>query len=186
MEDSTATWGAVYLRDDLGAAAAVGGLAFIALQALQTVGRLVGDRLVTRYGDRAVARVGATLAGIAMTAALAVPGQITTVVAFGVVGLGIATLIPASLRTADDIPGLPRGAGMTVVGTIDRVGIMAAPPLIGLVADAYSLRVGLAVIPVAAVLALLLTAALPPDPARSRRRGDDRTPPEQLFERPRP
>jgi MFS family permease len=167
MEDATATWGAVYLRDDLGAAAAVGGLAFIALQSLQTVGRLIGDRLVTRYGDRAVARAGATVAGVAMTAALAVPEQVTTIVAFGAVGLGIATLIPASLRTADDIPGLPRGAAMTAVGTVDRVAIMAAPPLIGLVADAYSLRVGLTIIPVAAAVALLLTPALPASPVRA-------------------
>ena len=66
MEDTTAAWGGVYLREELGAAAAVSGLGFIALQSTQTVGRLLGDRVVTRYGDRAVARAGAALAGVAM------------------------------------------------------------------------------------------------------------------------
>ena len=47
MEDTTAAWGGVYLREELGAAAAVSGLGFIALQSTQTVGRLLGDRVVT-------------------------------------------------------------------------------------------------------------------------------------------
>ena len=161
MEDSTATWGAVYLRDDLGAAAAVSGLGFIALQTTQTIGRLLGDRVVTRYGDRAVARAGTVLAGAAMATALAFPGIAITVLALGVVGLGIGTLIPGSLRAADDIPGLPRGVGLSLVGMVPRVAILVAPPLVGIVADASSLRTGLLVIPLAAVVILLLARALP-------------------------
>jgi MFS family permease len=166
MEDATATWGAVYLREELGAAAAVSGLGFIALQGFQTIGRLLGDRVVTRYGDRTVARAGAALAGAAMAGALAVPTVATTVLAFGAVGLGIGTLIPASLRTADDVPGLPRGVGLSLVGTVDRLAILAAPVLIGVTADAYSLRAALLVIPLAAALVLLLAPALPAFPAR--------------------
>jgi MFS family permease len=165
MEDAGATWSAVYLREDLGAAAAVAGLGFIALQATQTFGRLVGDRLVTRYGDRAVARAGAGVAGIAMALALAVPTPVTTIMAFGAVGLGIGTLIPASLRTVNDIAGLPTGVGLTLVGTIERFAILAAPPIIGVAADAYGLRVGLLAIPLAAAVVFVLSHALPESPA---------------------
>jgi fucose permease len=160
MEEAGGTWGALYLRGELGAAAGVSGLGFIALQALQTVGRLAGDGLVTRYGDRAVARAGATLAGVAVVAALAAPSVIATVVAFGLVGLGIGTIIPASLRTADDLPGLGGGAGITIVGSVNRVALLAVPPIIGLVADAYSLRAALVAMPLAAVAVLLLSPAL--------------------------
>ena len=166
MEDSTATWGAVYLREELGAAAAVSGLGFIALQASQTVGRLIGDRVVTRYGDRAVARAGAALAGAAMAGALAAPGIATTVLALGAVGLGIGTLIPGSLRTADELPGLPRGVGLSLVGLVPRIAILAAPPLVGVVADATSLRAALLVIPLAAAVVLVLASALPGGPMR--------------------
>jgi len=161
MEDATATWGAVYLRGDLGAAAAVGGLGFVALQGMQTLGRLLADRVVTRYGDRAVARVGAALAGCAMTAALVWPAAVTTVLAFGVVGLGIGTLIPAALRTADTLPHLPSGAGVSLVGTLPRMALLGSPLLVGVTADAYGLRVALAVIPLAALLVLCLASALP-------------------------
>ncbi len=124
MEDSSAIWGTLYLREELGAAAGVSGMGFVALQTMQIVGRLIGDRVVTRYGDRAVARAGAALAGGAMAGALVVPATVTTVLAFGAVGLGIATLIPAGMRTADDIPGLPRAVGITLVGSVNRMAIL--------------------------------------------------------------
>jgi hypothetical protein len=127
MEDTGGAWGVVYLREDLDAAAAVSGLGFVALQTFQTLGRLLGDRAVTRYGDRAVARAGTALAGGAMAAALALPATASTVLTFGVVGLGIGTLIPASMRTADNLPGLPRGLGLTVAGTVNRIAMLAAP-----------------------------------------------------------
>lgn len=161
VEDAGATWGAVYLRGELGASAALGGAAFIALQGAQTIGRLLGDRAVTRFGDRAVARAGALLGGSAMAAALAAPSPAGTIVAFGVVGLGIGTLIPASMRAADALPGLRPGVGLTVVGTVIRLSLLLSPPIVGVVADAASLRVGLLVVPLAAVVVLVLASALP-------------------------
>jgi MFS family permease len=158
MEDTTAAWGGVYLREELGAAAAVGGLGFIALQSTQTVGRLLGDRVVTRYGDRAVARAGAGLACLSMAVALAVPGIAITVIAFGLVGAGIGTLIPAAMRSADRM--LPNGMGLMLVGTVLRIALLVAPPLVGVVADAASLRVALIVMPVGAALVILLVGAL--------------------------
>jgi MFS family permease len=168
MEDATSTWGAVYLRQDLGAAAVVSGLGFIALQASQTVGRLIGDRVVTRLGDRAVARIGATLAGVSMAGALLLPTVPTTILACAAVGLGIGTLIPASLRTADDIPGLARGVGLTLVGSVDRIALLVVPPLIGVVADDLGLRVGLIAMPMAAVIVLILSSSLPKMPIAER------------------
>ena len=38
VEDAGASWGAIYLKDDLGTAAAVAGLAFVALQTAMTIG----------------------------------------------------------------------------------------------------------------------------------------------------
>lgn len=169
IEDTGATWSALYLRADLGAAPALAGTAFVALQTLQTVGRLVGDRAVTRYGDSAVARAGAGMAGLAIATALAFPAPVTTVVAFGVAGLGIATLIPAAMRTAEGLPGLPPGAGLTVVGSVARLGSLGAPPLVGLVADSSSLRVALVLVPVAAGVLVLLAPALHQRPSPQRR-----------------
>ncbi|GAA0252975.1 MFS transporter [Cryptosporangium japonicum] len=160
IEDTGATWSGVYLREGLGAAPAVGGLAFAALQSMQTLGRLVGDRLVTRWGDPLVAGAGAALAGVSVGAALAVPSTAGTIAAFGAAGLGIATMIPAAMRYADGLPGLRAGVGLSLVGSVSRVGSLLAPPLIGALADTWTLRTGLLVVPAAALLLVLLSATI--------------------------
>jgi MFS family permease len=160
MEDVGATWSGLYLTTELGGAAAIASFGFVALQASQTVGRFLGDGLVTRFGDRAVARVGAALAVVAMTTALLLPGVATTIVALGVVGLGIGTLIPGTIRTAEALPGVAPGVGIAWVATTMRVTLLLTPPLIGALADVFSLRVALGIVPVAAAAILLLSRAL--------------------------
>lgn len=162
IEDTGATWSTVYLRDELRTTGAVAGLGFVALQVLQTVGRLLGDRMVTRFGDRDVARAGAALAGIAVGVALLIGSPVAAIAGFGAAGLGIATLIPAAMRHADALPGLRAGVGLTLVGTVSRVGSLGAPPLVGFLADTFSLRVGLLVVPAAAVLLIVLARVLGP------------------------
>lgn len=161
IEDTGATWSTVYLRDKLRTTGAVAGLGFVALQVLQTVGRLLGDRVVTRFGDRDVARAGAALAGVAVGVALLIGSPAATIAGFGAAGLGIATLIPAAMRHADALPGLAAGVGLTLVGTVSRVGSLGAPPLIGFLADTFSLRTGLLVVPAAALVLILLARVLP-------------------------
>jgi MFS family permease len=160
MEDIGATWSAVYLRDSLGSGPAVAGFGFIALQASQTVGRFVGDPLVTRFGDRTVARIGAGLAFVGMLVAIVVPTPAVTVVAFGVVGAGIGTIIPGALRMAESTPGVATGTGIVWVNTTIAVGLLISPPLVGFLADVTTLTAAVAVIPVVAVGVLLLSRVM--------------------------
>lgn len=160
VEDAGSSWSAIYLSGSLGATAFVAGLGFIALQGLQFVGRILGDRLVDRFGQRAVARAGGVVVVVGMGSALAVPTITGTVVGLGLAGLGIATLIPAAMHAADGLPGFRRGSGLTIVSWLLRAGFLVSPPLVGAVADASSLRVGLLVVPLAGLLAVVFARVL--------------------------
>ncbi|MGJ7440590.1 MFS transporter [Aquipuribacter sp. MA13-6] len=162
VEDAGSTWGALYLREELGTTAAVGGLAFVSLQVAMTVGRLTGDRVVDRFGQQRVALAGGVLITAGTGGMLALPSVTTTVVGFALAGLGVATLIPAVMHTADEIPGLPAGVGLTVVSWLLRVGFLVSPALIGLVADATDLRVALTTVVAAGIGVLLLGHVLHP------------------------
>lgn len=156
VEDAGSSWGALYLRGDLGAGAAVGGLAFVALQVAMTAGRLTGDRVVDRFGQRRVALVGGVLIAAGMGGALALPSVPTTLGGFALAGLGVATLVPAVMHTADELPGLRPGVGLTVVSWLLRVGFLVSPTVVGIVADAAGLRTALLSVVLAGVLVLLL------------------------------
>jgi MFS family permease len=160
VEDAGASWGAIYLRDELTTGAAVAGLAFVALQVAMTAGRLAGDRVVDRFGQRAVVRAGGLLAAVGMGLALAVPSLGTTLAGFALAGLGVATLVPAAMHSADELPGLPQGAGLTVVSWLLRVGFLVSPPLVGFVADQSSLRAGLLTVVVAGLVTAVAARVL--------------------------
>jgi MFS family permease len=160
VEDAGSSWGALYLRREVGAGAALGGLAFVALQVAMTTGRLTGDRVVDRFGQRRVTAAGGAAITVGMTLALAVPSVGTTLIGFALAGLGVATLIPAVMHTADELPGLPHGVGLTIVSWLLRVGFLISPSAVGLVADATSLRVALLGVVLAGIGVLLLGRVL--------------------------
>ena len=160
VEDSGNSWAALYLGRDLGAPAAIAATGYIALVGAQFIGRTIGDGLVDRFGQRAVARGGGAVIALGMGCALAVPTVPGTVAGFALAGLGSATLVPAAMQEADDLPGLRHGTGLTIVSWLMRLGFLASPPLVGLVADAAGLRMGLLVVPLAGLLVIVMSGVL--------------------------
>ncbi|MBF4549935.1 MFS transporter [Pseudoclavibacter sp. VKM Ac-2888] len=160
VEDSGSTWAALYLSGSLEAPQALAAFGFIALVGAQFVGRMLGDRLVDRFGERRVAQAGGLVTALGMGVALLFPSVGGTIAGFAAAGLGIATLVPAALHAADELPGFKPGTAITLVSWLMRLGFLAAPPLVGLLADATSLRVGLIVVPIAGVVAFLCAGVL--------------------------
>ena len=162
VEDAGSSWATLYLRDSLGAPGA------IAAFGLHRDGRLPVRRAADRrpagrpvrracggQGRRLDHRGG-------MGAALAFPSVPGTIAGFAAAGFGVATVVPAAMHGADQLPGLRAGTGLTVVTWLMRVGFVSSPPVVGLIADATSLRVGLLVVPVAGLVVMLLAVALSP------------------------
>ena len=170
VEDAGSSWATLYLGQNLGAAGAVAALGYIALLGFQFVGRLTGDRLVDRFGERAVARTGGLVTVAGMGLALAFPSVPSTIAGFAAAGIGIATVVPAAMHGADQLPGLRAGSGLTVVSWLMRVGFVASPPIVGMIADATSLRVGLLAVPAAGIAVVMAAGVLSgrrPPPIRS-------------------
>ncbi|SIO85375.1 MFS transporter [Nocardiopsis sp. JB363] len=176
VEDAGNTWAALYLSGPLGAPAALAAAGYVALVAGQFLGRVFGDRLVDRFGQRSVARVGGLVAAVGMGSALLFPTIPGTVFGFCLAGLGVATLVPAALNQADELPGLRPGTGLTVVSWLMRLGFLLCPPLVGFIAEATELRIGLMVVPVAGALVIVLSGALRPGPAAWPRRRNSEGP----------
>jgi MFS family permease len=156
IEDAGSTWATLYMRDGVGAPGAVAVLGYVALMGAMFIGRLTGDRLVDRFGERAVTLSGGLVIAAGMGAALAFPSVPGTIAGFAAVGLGVATLVPAAMHGADRLPGLRPGNGLTAVAWLMRIGFVGSPPVVGLIADAAGLRAGLLLVPAAGLLVALL------------------------------
>ena len=73
------------------------------------------------------------------------------------------------MEQADKIPGLAPGTGLSVVSWLMRLGFLLSPPLVGFIAQAFSLRAGLLVVPAAGVIVLLCSPVLNARRSKGRR-----------------
>ncbi len=160
VEDVGFSWAALYLGSDLGAAPALAAVGLIALVGAQFVGRIIGDPLVDRFGQRTVARAGAVILTLGLGTALLFPSIPGTIAGFAAAGFGVATLIPAAMAEADELPGLRHGTGLAVVSWLLRLGFLASPPIIGLLSENIGLQHALLVVPASGIVVLLLSGVL--------------------------
>jgi len=151
-EHAVADWSAVYLRDRLGASASLATYGYALFAAAMVLTRFLSDRVVARFGPRQVLRWGGLLAGVGLAVGLATGTVVGGVVGFGLVGIGMAGVVPVVFTAAGNQPGISAGRAVSKVAGVAFTGSLVGPPLIGLVADLLSLRAALLVVAVGAVL----------------------------------
>jgi hypothetical protein len=156
VENAWQSWGAVHLESDLDASPALGALAPALFAGAAAASRLGGHALVGRFDEILIMRAGAAagaagtlLAALAPMAALALAG-----IVLAGAGVSICAPILFSLagRNADEAV---RGAAVSIVTTIAYLGFLVGPAVVGLLADATTLRASLAC---AGAVALALAA----------------------------
>jgi fucose permease len=171
IEDTPASWGAVFLRTELGASAAAAGTVYVAFQVFMTIGRLTGDRAVDRFGEVAIVRAGGALIIVGMSAGLAIGEPIAVIAGFAIAGLGAAPLFPLMFNAAGSVRGVATGHGLAAIAWMGRVGFLLSPPLVGAIGDASSLRAGLTIAPIAGLVVVVLSGSLSIAPRRRRSSG---------------
>ena len=151
-EGSMETWSAIYLRESLGAAAAVGALGPASFHAAMLVGRLVGAAVVGRLGASTTLFVGGAMTVAGMSAALVVGVAAVAIPAMAVAALGASFVVPVVVGIAAGRAGPNAGRAASYVLTLGYAGFLVGPSLVGIGAEVVGLRAALAVVPLAAVL----------------------------------
>jgi fucose permease len=111
----------------IGVEAGIDALGFAVFSILMTVGRLSGDRLTEMFSAPRLVRFGGGMATVGLLLALFVPQLATTLIGFGIVGLGLSIVIPLAFSAAGRLPNLPEGAGIAGVATIGYAGFSQDP-----------------------------------------------------------
>jgi fucose permease len=155
-EGAMADWGGLYLRQDLGASAALGALAYSFFTAGMTAGRIVGDWINHRIGAVALLRWGALLTGVPLGAMLLIGQPAAALIGLFLVGLGVSNGVPLMFSAAGRQPDTPPGPGIAAVSSMGSLGFLAGPPVIGFVADAISLPWALAMLILGAIVVFAL------------------------------
>ena len=162
VESATRTWSVIYARDTFAAPEWAEGLTLPAFVAAMAGGRFFADAWSHRHGP---AMVGRALLGVALAGLLLVivaPALPFALVGFALMGLGVCTSFPASTSAAARLGDRPSSENVAALTLSANVVMLGAPPLMGLVAEAFGIRATFGMVVPFVVLAIVIAGVLEP------------------------
>jgi MFS family permease len=145
-EGSMFDWSNVYWQRVVVPPQALAGLGLTAFSFTMAGGRFVGDMLATRWGIRRMLQVSGGLTATGLLVAILFPLLLPALAGFLFVGAGVSSVVPLVYSAAGRSRVLSPGVALAAVSTIGYLGFLFGPPFIGLIAQAFSLRVSLGLI----------------------------------------
>jgi MFS family permease len=152
-EGAIADWGALHLRQDLGAAAGLAAAGYACFALAEACGRIAGSWLLARFGQTRVLVLGGVVTCVGMLAAALAPVLPLALAGFALAGLGVANAFPTAMARVGALAG-PHG--VATASTLGYAGFLLGPPIIGFLATATSLKIALTTVSLLALVAITL------------------------------
>ncbi|MFK8907152.1 MFS transporter [Streptomyces sp. YS-3] len=130
-EGAANDWSALHLKDVLGAPAGTAAFAYGVFAAAMTIGRLLTDRLVARFGSMAILRYGSATAAAGITLVVLGPWIWAAFAGWALFGLGLSGCVPQLFSAAGHADPAAAGANVSRVAGLGYVGMLAGPAVIG-------------------------------------------------------
>jgi MFS family permease len=143
LSEGTATdWSSLHVTDVAGVDPTPGALGLITVSAFMVIIRLLGDRLVTRFGRRAVVRFGALFAAIGYLTVTLVSSLPMLLLGWALVGFGVGMIAPQVYAVAGHIGG---GRVLAVVVTFGYAAFLIGPAFMGFLVNEVGIHHAMAV-----------------------------------------
>lgn len=139
IEGALLDWSALLITSRGMVEASQGGVGYMLFAIAMTIGRLSGDAVTARFGDRAILIGGGVVAFAGFAVLLLSPFSWMAMTGFVLIGLGAANIVPVFFRLAGEQKVMPPGLGIAAVTTTGYAGILVGPAGIGFLADRLGL-----------------------------------------------
>lgn len=134
VEGAMLDWGALLVIGAGLVSEAQGGIGYIVFSVAMTIGRLGGDAVVARVGDRTTLIWGSLIAIAGFAVLLTAPVAAVAIGGFLLIGLGASNLVPVLFRRAARQTVMPTGLAVAAITTAGYAGILIGPAGVGFVA----------------------------------------------------
>ena len=139
-EGALLDWSALLITDRNLLDVRQGGTGYMMFAIAMTIGRLSGDALIARIGDRLALLWGGSVAIAGFFVLLLAPVAALALAGFVLIGLGAANVVPVLFRSAGNQQVMPAGLAVAVISTTGYAGILLGPAIIGFVAKQVGLN----------------------------------------------
>jgi MFS family permease len=145
-EGAAGDWGGILARETFGASPFLATLPYIVFNIGMVGGRFAGDFVMAKFGTyKILFRAGLTT-GIGLTLGILIGNIYSQIFAWFTIGLGMSVVIPAVFSAGASIARerfagrIAPSQGVAIVSGISYFGFLGAPPTIGYIAEAITLR----------------------------------------------
>jgi hypothetical protein len=138
VEGAVLDWSALLLTSQNLVDASRGGVGYMLFAIAMTAGRLAGDAITARLGDRMTLLSGG-VAAIAGFVILLAPISTLAIGGFLLIGLGASNIVPILFRRAGSQTIMPTGLAVAAITTTGYAGILVGPAGVGFVASLIGL-----------------------------------------------
>jgi MFS family permease len=153
-------WSGVYFKDIVQAPGPLVILGYTSFMIMMASGRFLGDGLINKFGRERVMQISGVMISVGLFTAVFLPYIIPCTLAFMLVGLGVATIVPTVYSMAGKNPTVPPGEALTIVSSVSFLGFLMGPPVIGHIAEAFGLQFSFAFIGIFGVLIAFMVSKI--------------------------
>lgn len=133
-------WSGVYFKEIVHAPEKLVVVGYASFMIMMATGRFVGDAVIRKLGRKRTLQYSGLLMFVGMMTSVIFPQFIICTLAFMLVGIGVACNVPSIYSIAGQNKNVPSGVALAMVSSISYLGFLMGPPLIGYIAEAFSLR----------------------------------------------
>jgi MFS family permease len=133
-------WSGIYFQYEVHAPRQLVTLGYAVFMATMATGRFAGDTMATRIGKKKLLQASGVVIMAGLLTAVLFPSLVPATIGFLLVGLGVSSVVPLVYSTAGRSGKLSPGVALAAVSTIGFMGFLIGPPVIGFIAEAFSLR----------------------------------------------
>ena len=150
-------WSGVYFSDIVKAPANLLTLGYASFMVMMALGRFAGDAVIRKIGRQRTLQISGILMFVGMMTAVVFPNLIICTLAFMLVGIGVACNVPSVYSVAGKHKTIASGVALAMVSSVSYLGFLIGPPLIGYIAELFSLRYSFGIFALFGLLMFTLT-----------------------------
>lgn len=162
LEGGLRNWSVIFMRDSFSAPDWVDTLTLPAFMTAQSIGRLLADRAVVRWGPVALARGLTATSLVGLLLVVLSPNLLVALAGFTLIGFGVCVSFPLSTSAAARLGDRPASQNVAALTMSQQMLLLFTPAIMGWIATVASIRVTFAVLLPPLLLAYYLARYLEP------------------------
>lgn len=152
-------WSGIYFQNVVRAEKDWIGAGYTAFMCTMAAGRFVADWVVARIGFTRTIVLSGCLIASGLLLAVAFPSLGSAIAGFLIVGFGVSSVVPLVYSQAGRSKKVSPGIALAAVSSVGFLGFLIGPPLIGLVAGLFGLRISFLGVALMGILVALMVSA---------------------------